>query len=332
MADRVIVVGLRRGGSLIPASELKQLMGRAGRNHQGEGVVELVVHDSDEGAYEDMVAEGASSVFSSLSDEDILATSIMPEICRGEVDSIESAMVWVSRGFCSDPPVSKALELLKEVEAIKEKDGRIVATPIGECAARYYFHPADVYSWWCNFKAVFDLGLEREELAAACALGSVPFDRIVGDLGDSREVATQCRQMIPFGMRVMKGSLVNVVCWWYLMGGPSIGPLRLSVLERRRGFGRYLSVLRELDKVGKWGMGQFFDNLEVRVKKGIGLDLLPLCRLPGINKTRAQYLFDIGVRERGDFKAIVDKLSEEIDDDFKSTIRIIARGTGKEGN
>lgn len=332
MADRVIVVGLRRGGSLIPASELKQLMGRAGRNHEGEGVVELVVHDSDEGVYHDMVTEGASSVSSSLSDEDILATSIIPEICRGEVSSIESAMVWVSRGFCQNPPVAKALELLREVEAIEDRGGRFVATPIGECAAKYYFHPADVYSWWCNFRDVFELGLESEELAAACALGSVPFDRIVGDLGDSREVASECGQRIPFGMQVMKGSLVNVVSWWYLMGGPPIGPLRLSVLERRRGFGRYLSLLRELNKVAGWGMDSFFDDLEVRVQKGVGQEMVPLCRLPGINKTRAKYLFDIGVRERRDFGAIVDKLSEEIDDDFKSTIRIIARGAGEESD
>ena len=39
MADRVIVAGMRRGRSLVPVSEIKQMVGRAGRKHGGSATV-----------------------------------------------------------------------------------------------------------------------------------------------------------------------------------------------------------------------------------------------------------------------------------------------------
>jgi len=326
MSDRVIIVGLRRGGSLVPASELRQMMGRAGRDHDEEGVVELVVDEKDEGVIDEILSEGSTTVSSSLSDPDILAMSIMPEIHNGSVNSFEGAMIWCSRSFCPDPPVEKAMELLREVEAIKENaDGTIEATPIGSCSARFYFHPADVYAWWCNFSSIFEFGLEDNELAPAWALGNVPFERVIGDMGDRRELASECASRLPLGLRAMKGSLINVVSWWYLMGGPSPGPIRLACLERRKGFGRYKAALNMLNSHAKWGMDDFFKDLELRVKKGLVPDLVPLGKLPGMNKSRSEYLYSLGARSSEDFGSMLRKLDEEIDDDFKKTIEEIAR-------
>jgi len=331
MADRVVIVGLRRGGSLIKPSELRQMMGRAGREHGEGAVVELVVDSSDEGVADDMLAEGATTVGSSLSDPDMLAMALMPEIHRGAVVDEDSARRWCSRSFCPDPPVAAALELLREVQAVSG-GGRMGPTPVGSCAARFYFHPADVHAWWGNFSEMFDLGLEGHEMAAAWALGNVPFDRIIGDLGDRRHLASECRERLPFGLDVMEGSLINVLGWWYLTGGPAPGPIRPACLERRRGFGRYAAALRALDRAAGWGMDDFFDELELRVKKGIGPDLVPLCRLSGISKARAKYLRAAGVASAADMAAVLGRLDEEIDDDFREAIERIARTGGAKGD
>ena len=331
MADRVVIVGLRRGGSLVPSSELRQMMGRAGREHDEEGIVELVVGKDDEGVISEILLEGATVVASSLSNPDILAMSLMPEIYRGNVKTTEAAMVWASRSFCSDPPLQKAMELLSEVEAIKEREGKLEATPIGSCAARFYFHPADVYAWWCNFGSLFEMGLENDELAPAWALGNVPSERIIGDLGERRELASECGSRMPFGLQIMKGSVINVLSWWCLMGGPSPGPIRLAALERRKGFGRYRSALDALNVAAGWGMEDFFDDLEMRIKKGLVPDLVPLCRFSGMNKERASYLYELGVRAPCDFGLMMGRLDEEIDDDFKQTIENIARKHGQDG-
>jgi hypothetical protein len=130
---------------------------------------------------------------------------------------------------------------------------------------------------------------------------------------------------MPHSLEVMKGSQINVVGWWYLVGGPSPGPLRLACLERRKNFGRYRAALEFLNKAAKWGMDDFFEELEMRVSKGIAPELVPLCRIAGMNKTRALHLYDLGVRGPENFGSIVGKLDEEIDDDFAEAIRRIAR-------
>lgn len=332
MADRVVIVGLRRGGSLIKASELRQMMGRAGREHGEGAVVELIVDSSDEGAVDEMLGDGATMVESSLSNPDMLAMALMPEIDRGKVFDRASAEEWCSRSFCPSPPVGGALELLREVQAVAQKEGRMEATPVGSCAAKLYFHPADVHAWWRNFSEVFELGLEGHEMAPAWALGNIPFDRVVGDLGKRRGLATECRERLPFGLDVMEGSLINVLSWWYLTGGPSPGAIRPACLERRRGFGRHRAALDLLNRAAGWGMEDFFDELELRVRKGITPDLVPLCRHEGISKARASYLKGLGVTSVDGLASLVGRLDEEIDDDFRETIERIARRCGAKGD
>jgi replicative superfamily II helicase len=326
MAERVIIVGLRRAGSLIPSNELRQMMGRAGRSHDGEGVVELIVNVEDEGVIHEMTSQGAMTVSSSFSNPDMLAMSLMPEIDKGKIDSLESALVWCARSFCDEPQVEKALKLLREVKAIEDNpNGTFKSTYLGTCSAKFYFHPADIYAWANNFTHLFGMGLESHDVAPAWALGNVPFERIVGDLGKRREIASECRAKMPFGLEVMGGSMINVICWWYLIGGPSPGQIRLASLERRRGFGRYKAVLDCLNKNIGWGMDDFFNELELRVSKGISTHLVTLCRLSGINKTRADYLYNLGIKSQDDFDfSLLTRLDEEIDDDFKEAIRKIA--------
>lgn len=325
MADRVIIVGLRRGGSLVPSSEIRQMMGRAGRDHSEEAIVELIVDEKDEGIIHELLKEGSMTVESSFSNPDILATSLMPEIHKRNVKTVEGAMVWCSRSFCENPAIDKALELLYEVDAVTETNGVLEPTPIGSCAAKFYFHPADVFTWWTNFTHLFDSGLENHELGPAWALGNVPYERIIGDLGERREIASECHIKMPLELDIMKGSVINVITWWYLMGGPSLGPLRLSCLERRKGFGRFRSALLYLNRHAGWEMEDFFDELDLRVRKGLPPELVPLCKFDGINKTRAVYLYSLGVECLKDFEGAINKIEDVDDDEFKQAVKKIAR-------
>jgi replicative superfamily II helicase len=326
MSDRVILVGLRRGGTLVPASEIKQMIGRAGRSHNSTGLVQIIVEERDEGIVNELCEGENIIVESSMSDVDLLASSILPEICNGEIKNFSDAQGWCSRSFCLRPPIEKAIVLLKEVEAITEIQNSYIATELGKCASCFYFHPADVFAWKNNFTMLFDMEIEHEEASAAWALGNIPYDRIIGDLGDNKGIAPECRNKLSFGLDVMKGSMINVVSWWYLMGGPPIGSLRFACLERRRNYGRVNSALNWLDtKCAGWNKAEYFSDLELRVMKGVIPELLPLCRLKGISKGRAEYLYSLGVKTRKDLAGVLNKIRDEIDVDFAQTIESLTR-------
>lgn len=329
MADRVIVTGVRRGGSLVPVSEIRQMIGRAGREHDKSGEAHIVVDCKDECFTNTMFEEGVNTVESSLSNPDVLAGAMLPEICADHISCYDDAVEWCSQSFCSNPPVDKAIEVLKKVDAIKQHGVVIMATETGMCAHRFYFHPADVYAWRENFSMIFELGLENEELAPAWALGNVPYERITGDLRDRTEIFTECKDRLPIGLEVMDGCLTNVIAWWYLTGGPSPGAsLRPACKERRSDFGRVLNTLKCLDSncMG-WDKGDFFNELDIMVKKGIGRELIPLCRA-GFSKNKAAYLYEMGARDIDDLEEIRDKIEVDIDEEFAQEITQIARKSG----
>ena len=324
MADRVIVAGMRRGRSLVPVSEIKQMVGRAGRKHGGSATVHVVVPPDDEGITESLSEDGAMIVSSALSDEDVLSSTLLPEIVSGLVLTIDDALKWGERSFCANPPIEKALELLREIDAITIINGNIRATDIGVCAARFYYHPADVCAWAENFTTLFENDLQDEDLGAAWAIGNVPCDRLIGDLGDRRDIVYDCKSKLPFGLDIMDGSVINVISWWYLMGGPSVGDLRFSCLDRRKDFGRFLSAIKWLDsKCMGWNEEEFFSDLEKRVRGGIRAELLPLCKIPGISKGKADYLFENGISGISDLSKALDL---DIDEDFLEIVKTAVNG------
>jgi len=303
------------------------MIGRAGREHDRTGIVKLLVDHDDEGRLDEVMKSGGTTVVSAMSNPDLLASVLLPEICRGAVKTLGEIKSWCSRSFCEVPSVLKAMELLLEVEAVVLVGDTYEPTDTGRCASRFYFHPADVYAWRENLHTLFEMGLMNDEVAPAWALGNVPFGRIVGDLGDRREIASDCRNRIPFGLDVMKGSMINVVAWWYLIGGPSPGAIRSACLERRRDFGRLLGALRWLNKYLKWDMDDFLSELATRVRWGITPELVPLCRIGGLGKGRAEYLYGIGVRSLDDMAEALKKIGDEVDDGFRKAIERAA-GSG----
>ena len=67
MADRVIVVGTRRGMSDVPASDIKQMAGRAGRTQGTDAHVDILVEYSKK----DTFIEEIEGAYMELSEEEL---------------------------------------------------------------------------------------------------------------------------------------------------------------------------------------------------------------------------------------------------------------------
>ncbi len=329
MADRVIIAGARRGGKIVSVSELRQMAGRAGRENDKSGEVRFVVSDDDSGISDNVFEHGNAHVSSSLYDYELLANVILPDIAARNVYDYKSADIWLRRSLCDSPPIEKAIKLLYNVNAIEGEN--FTTTTIGDCAVNYYFHPADVYAWYCNFESLFELGLENDEVGPAWAIGNVYHDKITGDVGkERREILSECRSRTPFALDIMEGNLINIVTWWYLMGGPSPGNIRFACLERRREVGRFMSVLRRLDQDFGWNRGDFIDDLELRIKRGIKPDSISLCKW-GFNKSQAEFLHSMDVYNVYDIAKSLNTVRSEIDNDnFRQKVEDIARQVGSE--
>jgi len=327
VADKVVIVGARRGNTRVEISELSQMMGRAGRKHDGNSYpVDIIVEESDAEHVENGLADDSGmNVNSSLGDIDDLCFHVLGEIASGRIYDEQTAIKWFSRSLSSlqggDFNPLDVFDSLDEIECIKKSGGRVMATPLGEISSTYYFHPADVFTWKSNFDELFDQGLENDEVAPAWALGSIPFGRATGDLDRHRHVVGDCINRIPAGLSPMDGSLVNITLWWHCLGGPPVGKMKSVAMDMKKDFGRIRTMLNALDyKVAKWEMTDYFDDLELRVNMAIAPELLELCKLPGISKGMASYLYNAGITGLEELDESYGNFEGEVSDKFWNTI------------
>jgi hypothetical protein len=186
-----------------------------------------------------------------------------------------------------------------------------------------YFHPADVAAWARNFGEVFEMGLEDDDIAASWALGNIPISRCSGDLGNKFWIVGQFEDNLPGGLQPEVGSLIMCVMWWTILGGPSAGSMRGQAVQLKEDRTRIFGALRRIDhEVMKWGKIDYFDRLEFQAGKSIPVELVSLCRLPGIGKGMAVGLHEMGIESPEDVLASVGVEGTKSDEE----IGMIARG------
>lgn len=333
MADNVIIVGVKRGNDRLSISEIMQMCGRAGRKHDGgEYNANIIIEKECLTEIENEIETNQSfEVHSSLNESKNLSFHLLPDICNGLIETKEDAEKWYENTLGAfqnrKGGIDKAIDILRDCGAIQEVCGHIKPTRLGEISSMFYFNSADVQAWLNNFNTIFNLGLECDDLAISWALGNVPVSRVMGGLGDRWELLNECSGNMPQGLVVDEGSLLTVVLWWSALGGPSVGKMRNHMLNLRKDFGRINNVLMVLDKdIGKWGKSDYFNELGKRMYKGIPSYLSELCKIPGITKTRADYLYNIGVKDIFDIKEMLDNLETEIDSNFFAILKEAVNG------
>ena len=111
------------------------------------------------------------------------------------------------------------------------------------------------------------------------------------------------------------------------MGGASAGKLRNQMLELRDDIGRIKRALVRIDKeFAKWDRGDFFDEMEIMVRKGISVELVSLCKLPGITKGRADFLYNSGAKDAESIEGILGNIDDDLDDPFRAALKGIVDG------
>jgi len=338
MADVVIVVGTKRGNESVSAIELRQFVGRAGRKHGGATCfAHIIVEDDRAQEVQEELEQGANmDVHSSFNDVDDIAFHLMPEIVASRIVDVASAEKWFARSLAHSQGAkvsfAKVFSRMYEDGAILLHQG-IKATKIGEIAAELYFHPGDVQAWKENFDKLFEMGLENDNASIAWALGTRTHTKCRGDFGDRRYIMGEFKSALPLGLDVQPGTTIQVVLWWCAMGGPPAGRLRSQMLELRGDIGRIKRALSRIDKeVAHWNRESFFNDLETMVRKGIPITLVELCKLPGISKGKADFLYNNGAKDAEGVAEIRTSIEDEIDEPFAKALKEIANGVSYKRN
>jgi len=333
LADRVIVVGATRGNQKVPASEISQMIGRAGRKHDGDECLATVVVEqaNAEQLMSDMEAADSHVVSSTLADKQSLAFHVLPEICSGDVRRPEDAESWYSRSLGATQGVGAdfqaAFKMLEENSAISTLSGRTVATELGKISSRFYFHSSDVCAWRDSFTKVFDLGLECNDFAIAWALASAPVMRMSGDFGKHWEAVQMYKDGLPPGLDGTASGVVTGTLWWHVLGGPPVGKMKNIALTLRGDVGRIGRALVEIDaRVSHWQMVDFFEEMVWRAKHGVPSALAFLCKIPGISKGRAAYLHSLGITDKEGIRSSISELEGEVEGPFLTVLKEIADG------
>ena len=310
MADRVIIVGSKRGDTDIDAIELKQICGRAGRNKSSEAIVDFIV-------YENQIQELEKRLFIEPNINSSLDKSIHFHLLAELYSGCSNIENWWKRSLAYYqtniiPDFDNILKELEELNMIRGTD----ITPLGEITVGYYFCPFTTNIWNKNFEEII-LDDNLKDIYIAWALSSVSYYSNYNSWGFANEYKDYARS---YRLRYIENTELYGQIFFNLLRGRGSAKKKQVVNEVRRDFGRIHQFLLKLNDINKWRKQKFFDELLIRIRKGVEEELVWFCKL-GFSKSMAFYLREIGCENEED----IIKHKEIADDDVRDNIKKVLR-------
>lgn len=341
-ARRVIITGVHRGTSEVDTYDIFQMAGRAGRvGYDPKGDVHILVPQSKADEHIDRLSVPQninSQLLKYIGEEDnphykTLAFHLVSEIHHGEIKTIEDIHEWYERSLAryqsvdlDDSVVDKTIELLIQVGAIKQADGKYEATSIGKVSSMFYYSPFDVSDLRRNFRFLFMKNLENNDYALSIALGNIDSIRMGFVTKNEKEEMSDYHDIIKksFGDVYLDSSIKGGYAYYCLLRGLDLGPFNSLGRGIQLDFERTASVLNALDSMAaKWNKRNFFNTLSLRVSYGVRAELVNLCRIPNIGKARAEKLFSAGFRNPSDLAGRFEQVKKALNMKDEKILEII---------
>jgi helicase len=327
-ARRVIIMGVDMGMQQVPNYQIRQMSGRSGRlGFDPRGDVYILVPESrkDEVVARLKIDEPIRSQLL----EDVgghyktLAFHVVSEIHYGQVKTKEGFHQWFQRSLArwqnqefDDEVIDKVIGLLLKTKCITVEDGEYKTTGVGAVASLFYFSPFDAADLKQNFKSIFELHREDNDIALAVALGNLDSHRFgICNKNEQAEIspfAAVVEEKLGGQIGMTAGSMKAAAAYWNLLNGQYSEVLGSLQMALKADFDRTAEVLNALDSLSaKWGKGDFFKTLKLRVGYGVAPHLVGLCQIPNIGAVRSEKLYKASIRSLDDFiNADVAKLAK----------------------
>jgi replicative superfamily II helicase/ssDNA-binding Zn-finger/Zn-ribbon topoisomerase 1 len=314
----VIIVGMHRGIEEVSELDIIQMAGRSGRmgiDTEGDAIILLPETQSD---YLRKKIENPGDIMSQISEPVITGFHIIGEVVNKWVQTREDVYKWYIRTLASrqDMNISKEyvdqlIDYLIKNDAIKEVDGKLVETELGKACTYFYLRPDMLKDLMENWSKLFSMKIEGNDFVLTMALSRLRMynDVIVSkaDRGyiDGYLKATKAMETT-FGGSTEGQAKIGMAYLNMLKGIKGvevkdgkkiINPLVGIQRTLQNDIERIFQAMAYLDaKHIHWGRGTYWNSVVLRIKHGIGPELVDLCRLEGVGGGYAKKLYDSGIR------------------------------------
>ncbi len=329
---RAVVRDLKRyseeyGSDWIPVLEWKQMIGRAGRpglEKYGEGIAIAKNEEESEYIFERYVNGKPEKIFSKLSSEPAIRTSILGLISSNLINSRKSAekffkLTFFAVQFGSEKKliekIDKTIDMLKEMNFIREEKGFLEATRIGRRVSELYLDPLSAKYMIEMLKKKKENELFYLQVINNCyemplpSIGRKDFIFLNSEIQKNKNKLPPVPEVWDIEyeryLRAFKNTLIfkdwiNEKGEDYILEKYNETPGRLYSSLTIADW--LLYSMKEIAKILK--IKTNIEKLRIRMKYGIKEELIQLVALEGIGRVKARKLYNHRIRTIEDLKNV----------------------------
>ena len=320
-ARRVIILGVHRGRDEVETYNVTQMIGRSGRlGIDPRGDAYILLPNSDSFRHRERLNKPQKIVSNLLDKPKNFAFHLVSEIYHGNITTNEEIKKWYERSLAyfqnknlNPTYISQLLSMLIDKKIIMEDEGKYTASNIGKISSIFYYSPFDVADLRLNFYFLFEKNRQNDDIFIACALAKTDsnFSTIVN--------SAEKQELRSFDMKLQnhlkneysflsEGVKKSAYCYYNLLNGFNSNSMAAYQRGLQTDFERLSQVLQAIDSYcSKSKQSGYFRTLEQRMRHGVPVHLLELCRLPNIGKVRAKKLYDMGYKTLEDICSLDNK-------------------------
>jgi hypothetical protein len=308
VADRVIIVDVKRANEDLRARDILQMCGRVGRKHGNDAAdAHFIVLNDDLQKWKNKIENPNSyEIRSNLNDVSTFVFHVINHIVKGIIKDEKTFYLWYNRTLdkfqreARGEPLPKYQDIALELHSIgsaeyNEETGEIKAKSLGKICAAYYFSPYDIRDWFRNICELHRRDLFFNDAAQAWALSNI----YSATEWDSESIKTHTEhiteQLEMHRLPIMKGISARLLATDCVLNGRNPRcdlPIFYSV---KNDLSRILTAWEAIGRISKKILGNihfFIETLKLRHKYGVPTKYTKLISLPGIGKTTAKVLYD----------------------------------------
>lgn len=314
----VIITGIHRGIEEVSELDIIQMAGRSGRmgiDKEGDAIILLPETHFDELKKK---IENPGNIISQINDHLIAAFHVIGEIVGKTITTKEDVYKWYSRTLAARQNmkidkeyVDNLVNYLLKNNAIRDLDGKLVETELGKACTYFYLRPDMLKDLMVNWTKIFEARIEGNDFMLTRALSRLNmYNEVIVSKAEKEYVESYHRaskaMATTFGDSSEGQAKIGMAYLNMVKGVKSVEvkdgkkvPNPLSSIQRglQQDIERVFQALAYIDaKYSRWGKGSFWNIMGLRLKYGIGPELVGLCQLEGIGGTYAKRLYDAGIR------------------------------------